>query len=277
MEEKKIQTTRLVYGICLSVLTVAVAVLFIVQIWSIFRAGGDAPYTVEIVSKKFSQIAVPFWLWLAAIVGGGVLSFVFPEEEETPKAFADMRKTLTRLKGRLPENAEGMVEVKRENVVRAIVWGVAAALCVAATVVGLLYLFDKGYVGKFDTEFFKSHTEAEKLIKIFPWVFVALCVCAGALIYQSYSLKKELNAVKKMIAESAKKGEKLVQKEKEEGIFDKISAKLAFFGKEKSVLIIRLCLAAAGVALFVVGIFNGGMADVLTKAINICTQCIGLG
>jgi len=27
----------------------------------------------------------------------------------------------------------------------------------------------------------------------------------------------------------------------------------------------------------VVGIVNGGMADVLTKAVNLCKQCIGLG
>ena len=33
------------------------------------------------------------------------------------------------------------------------------------------------------------------------------------------------------------------------------------------------------VALFfgVYGLLNGGAADVLTKAINICTECIGLG
>ncbi|MBQ7948195.1 MAG: thioredoxin [Clostridia bacterium] len=48
-------------------------------------------------------------------------------------------------------------------------------------------------------------------------------------------------------------------------------------GSEKSKTYIRIGLAVAGVGLFVFGIFNGGMADVLTKAINICTQCIGLG
>ncbi|MBO4940102.1 MAG: thioredoxin [Clostridia bacterium] len=39
----------------------------------------------------------------------------------------------------------------------------------------------------------------------------------------------------------------------------------------------RIALAAVGVVLVVVGIFNGGMADVLEKAVQICTQCIGLG
>ena len=36
-----------------------------------------------------------------------------------------------------------------------------------------------------------------------------------------------------------------------------------------------LLIAAAALALF--GFFSGGTADVLTKAVNICTECIGLG
>ena len=37
-----------------------------------------------------------------------------------------------------------------------------------------------------------------------------------------------------------------------------------------------LCIAAA-VLMIILGIFNGGMNDVLQKAIRICTECIGLG
>ena len=39
----------------------------------------------------------------------------------------------------------------------------------------------------------------------------------------------------------------------------------------------RLILLAAGAALVVLGILNGGARDVLVKAVNICTECIGLG
>ncbi len=40
---------------------------------------------------------------------------------------------------------------------------------------------------------------------------------------------------------------------------------------------VRIALAVAGAALTVLGVLNGGMYDVLVKAINICTECIGLG
>ena len=42
-------------------------------------------------------------------------------------------------------------------------------------------------------------------------------------------------------------------------------------------MILRGALYIAAAALIVCGIANGGMRDVLVKAINICTECIGLG
>ena len=41
--------------------------------------------------------------------------------------------------------------------------------------------------------------------------------------------------------------------------------------------VIRIILFAAAILLIVLGIINGGMRDVLIKAIMICTECIGLG
>ena len=265
MTEKSVQNLRRIYGICLSILSVVVAALFIVQILAIFRS--EEGYTVELISKKFSQIAIPFWLWLVSIVGGGVITYKFPEEEEKPKAFVDMKITLKRLQSRIPQDVEGLREVNETANKRKMFWLVSVGVCVVSTVVSLVYLLNMGYTAKFDTEFFQSHVEAEKLIMIAPWVLVALGVCAGALIYQGYCLKKELAKVKIVFADCAKA--KMLIKPQEEKKKREMSPKL--------VMAVRAGLAVVGVVLFIVGIFNGGMADVLTKAINICTQCIGLG
>jgi hypothetical protein len=40
---------------------------------------------------------------------------------------------------------------------------------------------------------------------------------------------------------------------------------------------LRLAVVAVAVCFIVIGIFNGSANDVLTKAIKICTECIGLG
>ena len=46
---------------------------------------------------------------------------------------------------------------------------------------------------------------------------------------------------------------------------------------ERSVWIVRGVILAVSVVLIVLGVMNGGMRDVLGKAIKICTECIGLG
>ncbi len=41
--------------------------------------------------------------------------------------------------------------------------------------------------------------------------------------------------------------------------------------------IIGIMIAVAAVAFIVVGIMDGGLFEVKTKAVNICLECIGLG
>ena len=48
-------------------------------------------------------------------------------------------------------------------------------------------------------------------------------------------------------------------------------------GCKKKAWLIRGIVLAITVALLVMGIIGDGMADVLSKAVNICTECIGLG
>lgn len=42
-------------------------------------------------------------------------------------------------------------------------------------------------------------------------------------------------------------------------------------------LYVRLALLGVGIAIFAYGFIAGGTADVMTKAVNICTECVGLG
>ncbi|MBR2529382.1 MAG: thioredoxin [Blautia sp.] len=45
----------------------------------------------------------------------------------------------------------------------------------------------------------------------------------------------------------------------------------------KSLVALQTALIAIAIGLIVVGVFNGSAQDVLYKAINICTECVGLG
>ncbi|MBR5472747.1 MAG: hypothetical protein IKU82_02025 [Clostridia bacterium] len=55
------------------------------------------------------------------------------------------------------------------------------------------------------------------------------------------------------------------------------STQTATLNNNKKSLIIKISILAVGVALLVIGAIFGGYNDVLTKAVQICTECIGLG
>ncbi|MBR2797822.1 MAG: thioredoxin [Clostridia bacterium] len=40
---------------------------------------------------------------------------------------------------------------------------------------------------------------------------------------------------------------------------------------------LQIALVVIAIGLIVAGVFNGSARDVLYKAINICTECVGLG
>ena len=44
-----------------------------------------------------------------------------------------------------------------------------------------------------------------------------------------------------------------------------------------AVRMLRILLLASAAAMIIIGVLNGGMRDVFVKAVNICSECIGLG
>ncbi len=279
MTEKFGKKVTFIYGICLAALTVIVGALFIMQIWAIYQSKPVNAFTAESIHEKFTQIAVPVGLWVGAVIIGGVLSYVFPEEEEKPKAYISVRMNLERLKGRLPQEEGGMVEVNKESRCRIIAWTACAACCVAATVISLLYLLDAQYVPRFEGEFFTGHKgAADRLLRIMPWVFGGLLACLAAWIYDTHSIKKETAFIKTKIAENAKKGIKPSKAEKKLSRWERICKKYPILKSKWWKYGLQIGLGVLSVALIIIGIFNGGMDyDVFDKAKKICTQCIGLG
>lgn len=86
-------------------------------------------------------------------------------------------------------------------------------------------------------------------------VYVCIALAAGGLILDAFSPaepKKRINRKKDITSSApAKQGTNL--------------------------LYLRLALLAVGVGIFAYGFFAGGTSDVMTKAVNICTECVGLG
>ncbi|MBR2646687.1 MAG: hypothetical protein IKD47_03930 [Clostridia bacterium] len=266
MREEKARKIRWIYGICLSVYTFIVGALFIVQTWRIFLPGGKGNYTAASIAEKFSEIALPVWLWVAAVVIGGALAIAFPISKTKPKAYVTTQIQLERLGARLLGGEDSDGKAKKERKFR-IALGIACAIaCAVAACVALFIMLDKSYVAKVDREFFSgTNAVVDRLFSLVPWGLAAFALAIAAAYLIEGSRRREVQILK---AELAKEGKiaKAPAKPKTEQVENR-----------RLVLIVRIVLAAVALMLVVVGIVNGGMSEVFKKAINICTQCIGLG
>ena len=75
------------------------------------------------------------------------------------------------------------------------------------------------------------------------------------------SMEKEIELMRQAAAQAPKEAERAAPKA----------------GSNRVASIVRIAIFAIGVVLVVLGACNEGTADILTKAVNICTECVGLG
>ena len=267
----KARTIRLIYAVFLSVFTVAVGVLFIVQSQRIYHSANVSPYSYEKAKEYLSQIAVPFFLWIAAVIAGWVLWEIFPAEKKKAKAPYDAALLLKRLKRRLPDNAAQTDFLKRADLVKKIVRSVCIAFCLLSVVMVAVCVWSKDNYTPIGTGFDPTRDMLNMLPKILPWVLVSFVLAAGATVYEELSARREAEEVKKILSSGTAKGKTADEKA------DRKIKLPAFLQNAYFRYAVRGALLVAGIIFIVAGCLNGGAKDVLEKAINICTECIGLG
>lgn len=275
MKEKTCKTVRLSYGTVFGVFTVVVGALFIWQVLSLYFTGtaegysGDV-FTRERVVNALSKIDLFFWLWIAGIVVGFVLWEVFPVKTKTRKICHDLQ--LARLNKRMPSTAPEGLETEFAAIARTkkVIFALkcaAWALFGIACVYGVVYLCIPANFPNSNV----THEVLDFVKHVFPCVFAGLLVICGAAIYEKYAVKAILP-----LAQKVTKGRKAESIEPA-SLQAKVESALAVFLNKWVVLGIRIAIAVVAVAFIIWGSLNGNARAVFIKAINICTECIGLG
>lgn len=256
MSLKNRKRLHLSCGIVLSVLLTVTGVLLILSCVGIYRQG-SSPFTRESVGAALSRIAVPGCLTLLGIVTTAVLRALFPLEEAALRADPHGEMALSRLKrkGTTPE-AEALAH--RRRVLR--ILNVMAS--VIATVGSLIYLLNaQNYP---DDAAYNNVVIACALWTVL-WFGFAFIVGLAA----DYACRVLIKQEMCLLRETTEKAPAPV-----------CACPLRQWLKrhERPVMLAVRCSLLVGAAVLIVfGILHGGMADVLGKAINICTECIGLG
>lgn len=201
-------------------------------------------YSREIVAESFSRIAWSVWLWLALLVA--VLVAGKPAEQTPLRTPAAYQLAL------LQKRRETTPEMAREQKKRRTMLAVCAAVCAVCALGVGVYMTDLTHFASRDLE----PVMGTMLLHVAPWVAAAF-VCV--MLFEQMNYRSMLTEIDE--------AQKAPKREPEPAKAQSTKARSAA----------RIVLYAAAVALLIAGVLNGGMRDVLVKAINICTECIGLG
>ena len=254
---------HLVYGIVLSVITIFAGICFIAACLNIYRSGvaSDAAqiYTRQIVAESFAKIALPVYACLVLVIGGMLLDLALPTEKKKVKPEKNLPLILSRLHEKTDLDAcdaELCTAISKEQKLRKN-WTHLCAF--GLTTAFILFLSDACNAQNWGTNSTPSMVKAMYVMfgtLIFPFLLTVFAV------YRSRkSLEKEIELMRQAAATSPKTAE--------------AAPKKATCNCKANAL--RIALIGIGIALVVLGACNEGTADILTKAVNICTECVGLG
>lgn len=251
-----------VTAIAIVITAIALAVACI----HLYKTGGSDPYTRE-RAGEYLTVLLPFTLTcLALVVALGVVSVIFGAEDKrlANKISAATMLKITKAKLASKEISEtAKAATKKEQRMRKVWFSTLAAAILLLSATVLIFA-----LANTDSYTIENCTDKAAYIAVIASIAFVL---AGALAYvcatladASYKrenavLRAELAAVK---AAGTAEADGDASLEKRSGHY---------------VYILRGAILIAAVVFIILGITNGSMNDVLGKAVQICTECIGLG
>lgn len=255
MTQPQIKRIRHIYGAALSAVIIIAGICLMAACYGIYRSGKD-PFSRQSVAEAFSGIAVPVYLCLVLVIGSFILALILPEEV---KKAAPKRQTgliLQRLQAKTDLSScdpalQKAVLAQRERRKRSRL--LTAAVLAAGCAVFLSY--------GLNIRHFTMEDINGSMIRAVALLLPCMAVPFGFAVYAVYSSRKSM--------------------EKEIALLKQAGSPAPASAAEKTKVRhweeLRYVILVLAVGLLILGYCTGGIADVLTKAINICTECVGLG
>lgn len=260
---KTINSKRLwqIYSLFLMFFTIIMGILFIVEISNIYYTGLESTatmYSKEIINQHLHKLIIPIVFYILSIIGGVVLSIIY--KVNVDKTVPSVQTSCDVLFANLHDLAKQDPQyegVKRERKSRLIAKVLLIVACAIAATICLVYLLQID-------NFHKNGDlleQAKNMIRfILPWFFVTVLLFFFITIYFTFSYFREKKYLKKLLILYRKKGIEVTQEK-----------------SEKVIRIIQYSLLLISICFIVIGVLQGDTKEVLIKASNLCTECIGLG
>lgn len=247
----KIATAVAIAAVCALLIWQAVDIYITGNAPENFSAPGvriEPVYSRGDIVGRLGRLAPALWA-LLAVAAADLIVDAAAGKREKPRALRAPEERVRALRASIPEiPPECKAEEKKRRNVRLI----AAFICLVCAIAAGVYLLDPENFSSLELE----SVMGVLILRVAPWAALALAAVCAASVISGRSAQRELELLRSV----AKRPE--------------ADAPAA---KRFPLAPIRAVLYAAAVALTVLGVLNGGLWDVLVKAINICTECIGLG
>jgi hypothetical protein len=254
MERQKI---HYIYSIFLSILLTVAGLCLMVACVGIYNAG-DQPFSREAVATAFHRIAIPVYLCLGGVIVSFLLNLLLPEKRPPLLPVKNDPHILNRLHQRvdLTQCDEYMQQTFRAfPKKRRIHQTVSGILLGLGSVIFLCYALNSG--NYHDSQINGSMIRAVK----------RLLICMGIpflySLFTAYYCRASIRAELKLL--------KTIQPTRTPPRFPAAAPQPGICR------FVPYGILAVAVIFLLLGLFTGGTADVMTKAINICTECVGLG
>ena len=218
---------------------------------------GDKPFSREAVAAAFSPISIPIYISLALVFINLIISFILPIEKDKPsvdKKSEMMLKRFAASRDLHSADSETIAVVAKERKKRTVLTITVIAICVICAVPFLVFALNS-------SNFHKSEINASMISAMYvlaPCYLISVIYAIISAYISRASRAKEIDALKNLPKTGGNSAENTAKKL-----------------KIKNIIAIVIVLVA--ITFIVIGANLGGTADVLTKAVNICTECIGLG
>ncbi len=259
MKEKHISTFCRLYKILLSISIIAAGLCLIYGSLCIYYSGPD-PYSPQAVSEAFGKISVPIYICLGLIAVSLVLDILLPAFSTKLKPQVSYKNRLELLLNKKDLKAitnQQISAIEKERKIRkhikALQWG-AVALSSAAF---LIYALNGGHYDNSDI----NGSVINAMWVLLPCLGVMLLASITSEILLAKSIQREIKFLTELPNLKHNSEADTTEQNK----------------SSKRTAVIRCIVLLVSIGLLIYGFATGGVADVLTKAVNICTECIGLG
>ena len=257
MNELSTKRIHRIYSILLSIIIVIAGICLMVSCINIYNSGKQ-PFSREAVANAFSKIAIPIYLCIFMTILGFILDVFIPNKSLKDKNIISKNMLLENLQNKKDLSQCNIDVVTLINIERKKrrLHSTARMIVVLLSSIGFL-LYATNSANFHQTDINGSIKKA--MLILIPCLFISFIYSLFTVILNEKSMAVEIELLKKVPSKETTDQE------------DTCSS------CDKKIAVIRIVMLLIGVAILLYGFSTGGTKDVMTKAVNICTECIGLG